>query len=82
LHPLAADLPLEEKFKAYLRERKPLTLEELLERMGDSPSQADQIMSAALKYRLNMPNWRSSLRKQMTSNEELFHHFAFELLES
>jgi HEAT repeat protein len=83
LQPLVSEQPLEEKLRSYIRSGyKPLTLTELLDRMAESPSQADQIMSAALKYRLNVPNWRESLRKQMASNEELFHHFAFELLEA
>ena len=83
LQPLVADLPIEEKMREYRRNgRTPLSLTELLDRLDQSPSLADQIMSATLQYRLNLPNWRESLRQQMPTNQEIFHHFAYELLES
>lgn len=83
LQPLVSELPLEEKLRAYLKgKRKPLSLTELLDKMDKSASQADRIIAATLKYRLDLPNWRASLRQQMSSKEELFHHFAYELLET
>jgi len=83
LQPLVVDLPLEEKMRAYRRGgRTPLSLTELLDRLDQSPSVADQIMSAMLQYRLNLPHWRESVRQQMPENKEIFHHFAYELLES
>lgn len=83
LQPLVADLPLDEKLRAYRKgERTPLSLTELLDRLDQSSSLADQIIAATLQYRLDMPNWRESLRQQMPANEEIFHHFAYELLES
>lgn len=83
LYPLIADLPHEEKMRAYLREgHTPLSLTQLLDRMSKSSIQGDQIVAIALKYRLDMPNWRDSLREQLASNKEMFHHFAYELLEN
>lgn len=83
LYPLIADLPYEEKIYAYLKEgRTPLSLTELLDKMSRSSMHGDQIMAAALKYKLNMPLWRDSLRRQMATHEEIFHHFAYELLET
>lgn len=83
LQPLVSDLPIEEKIRAYKRGgRTALSLTELLDKLDQSPSLADQIMSASLQYRLNIPHWRESIRQQMPANEEIFHHFAYELLES
>lgn len=83
LYPLIADLPNEEKMQTYIKEgRIPLTLSELLDKMSASPIQVDQIMAATLKYRLNMPNWRDSLQKQMNTHKKAFHHFAYEILET
>lgn len=82
LQPLVADCPLEEKMKAYTKGgRTPLSLTELLDRLDQSSSLADQIMAATLQCRLNLPNWRDSIRQQMPLNGEIFHHFAYELLE-
>jgi len=81
LYPLVSDIPFEEKLR-FLNQTPPLSLTDLLDKMDDSSSQADRIMAATLKYRLNLPNWRETLRRQMATNEELFHHFAYELLET
>lgn len=83
LYPLIADLPHEEKMRAYLKEgHTPLSLTQLLDKMSQSSIQGDQIVAIALKYRLDLPNWRESLRQQLTSNKEILHHFAYELLEN
>lgn len=83
LYPLIADLPHEEKMRVYLKEgHAPLSLTELLDKMSQSSIQGDQIVAIALKYRLNLPNWRDSLREQLSSKKEIFHHFAYELLET
>jgi HEAT repeat protein len=83
LRPLVDDLPYEEKLKAYLKAgHKPLSLTDLLDKMNESPAQIDQIIAATLKYHLDLPNWRESLRQQMFRRDEIFHHFAYELLES
>lgn len=81
--PLVGDVPLEEKLHTYTREgRELLSLTALLDKMEQSASLADRLMAAALKHQLDLPNWRDSLRKQMNSNEETFHHFAYELLDT
>lgn len=50
--------------------------------MSASSAQIDQIIAAAMKYHLDLPNWRESLRQQMSRQDEIFHHFAYELLEA
>ncbi|MBA3958621.1 MAG: hypothetical protein H0X51_09565 [Parachlamydiaceae bacterium] len=83
LYPLVADLPHAEKLHAFERAgHKALSLPALLDYLSDSPSQGDRIIAAALKYQLDLPNWRESLRQQMKTHEEVFHHFAYELLET
>lgn len=83
LQPLVADLPQSEKMKAYLKAgHTPLRLNELLDKMSQSSAQIDQIIAITMKHRLNLPDWRESLRGQMKQRDEIFHHFAYELLES
>lgn len=83
LQPLLNDIPHEEKMKAYVKSgNKPLGLNDLLDKMNESAAEIDQIIVATLKYNFNLPNWRESLRQQMSRRDEIFHHFAYELLES
>jgi HEAT repeat protein len=83
LQPLVDDIPYEEKIRAYEKSgRTPLSLIELIEKMSESPAQIDQIIAVTMKYHLNLPNWRESLRQQMSRQDEIFHHFAYELLDS
>lgn len=83
LYPLIADVPKEECLQMYVRSgRTALSLTDLLDKMGRSSMTGDQIMAAALKYRFDLPNWRDSLRRQMAKNEQIFHRFAYELLET
>ncbi len=83
IQPLVADMPHQEKILAYGKgKRTPLSLTDLLDKISQSPAQVDQIVAATLKYRLGLPNWREDLRKQMASHDEIFHHFAYELLQS
>lgn len=83
LRPLLEDIPYEEKLNAYLKSGHTLlSLTELLDKMSESPAQMDRIMAATLKYQLNLPNWRESLRQQMLQQDEIFHHFAYELLDA
>ncbi len=83
LQPLVDDIPYEEKIRAYVKSgHKPLNLNELLDKMSESSAQIDQIIAATMKYHLDFPNWRESLRQQMSRQDEIFHHFAYELLES
>jgi len=80
LFPLISDLPRDEKLRHYRQE--PLSLPQVLDRMDTSPSVADRIMAAMTRYQLNFPNWRDSVKKQMTTEGEIFHRFAYELLET
>jgi hypothetical protein len=83
LQPLVEDVPHEEKMRAYIKSgHKALSLTNLLDKMSESSAQVDRIISATMKYHLNLPNWRESLRQQMFKHDEIFHHFAYELLES
>ena len=83
LQPLVDDIPYNEKIRMYKKSTSfPLSLNDLLDRMSESSAQIDQIISATLKVHLNLPNWRESLRKQMSRQDEIFHHFAYELLDS
>lgn len=84
LLPLIETIPIEEKMRAFYKYyQKPVSLhlEALLHELDDSPSLSDQIISAHLKATLKIPNWRETLREQMKTSEEAFHHFAYELLE-
>jgi HEAT repeat protein len=83
LQPLVDDIPYGEKIRAYEKSgHQPLSLTALLDKMGESSAQIDQIIAATMKYHLDLPNWRESLRQQMSKQDEIFHHFAYELLES
>lgn len=83
LQPLVDDIPYEEKIRAYIKSgHKTLSLNDLLDKMSESSAQIDQIIAATMKYHLNLPNWRESLRQQMSRQDEIFHRFAYELLDS
>lgn len=83
LQPLVDDIPYEEKIRTYEKtNHKALNLNALLDKMSESPAQIDQIIAATMKYHLDLPNWRESLRQQMSRQDEIFHHFAYELLDS
>lgn len=85
LSPLIDDIPLQEKLDACLKWKKKhpnLTLSDLLDKLESSPSVFDKIVAATLKAKLEMPNWRKSLREQIKTCDETFHHFAYGLLES
>lgn len=82
--PLVDDLPLEEKMAACLRwqgDFLTLTLPELLDKLECSPALFDKIVATRLKAKLEMPDWRQNLRKQMKQSSESFHQFAYEMLE-
>lgn len=85
LRPLVSDLPDQEKLQFYRHRHNGninLSLVQLLDHLENSSAFVDKIVSAALKYRLNVSDWRASLLKQLSTNEELFQHFAHELLET
>lgn len=80
LQPLVDELPLSVKLKSSTN--VPLSLTELVAVLQKSPSLTDQIAAAAVSSALQMPNWRATLKQQMKNNEEIFNHFAYELLET
>ncbi|MDR3623927.1 MAG: hypothetical protein P4L16_02170 [Chlamydiales bacterium] len=82
LKPLIDERPLTEKLKFYKKRIKLVSLEELLDLLENAPSCAKQIIALTLKAKLNLSGWRESLQKRMETKDELFHHFAYELLES
>lgn len=82
LYPLIAELPFSEKIHAATKAIEgELTLAELLDKLSQSPMQGDRVIAVAFKYRLEMPNWRESLR-QLSSQDEIFYNFESELLET
>lgn len=83
LYPLIGDLPLREKLHRCLQYTNThLTVEEVLEKMAKAATTLNLILATTWKYRLDLPNWRDMLRKEMANREEIFHHFAYELLET
>lgn len=80
IQPLVDELPLSVKLKSSTGQQ--LSLQELLEILGQSPSLLDQVASAAVSASEKLPEWRSSLKQRMRNNEEIFNHFAYELLET
>ena len=84
LLPLIEEAPKEEKIyrlQKYDPSLTPFSLEELLDELHESPSLSDKVIAAQLKAELEIPNWKETLKKQMKTSEEAFHHFAYELLE-
>jgi HEAT repeat protein len=80
LQPLVDELPLSVKLKSSTM--NPLSLNELLAILRTSPSLTDQVAAAAISSSENLPDWRATLKRQMKNNEEIFNHFAYELLET
>lgn len=80
IQPLVDEIPLTEKLRSYPVSK--ISLEELLEILHSSPSTVDQIAAAAVSSSLQLTGWRETLKKQMAGKEEIFHHFAYEVLET
>lgn len=79
LYPLVADLPLKEKLRFCLKYAKTdLDITQVLEKMETTPNTLDKILAATWKYRLQLPNWRSSLQKYYASKEDVPYNLAFE----
>lgn len=82
LEPLIDDRHPEQKLRHYIKEGGiPLNLTQLLDAMTHSSSRGDQIISLAMKAQLKTPDWRLTLKEKLRNSEEIFHHFANELLE-
>ncbi|MFA6915821.1 MAG: hypothetical protein WC222_05445 [Parachlamydiales bacterium] len=83
IYPLVADIPLEEKLAACKKMiENPLSLPELLEKMSESFSPLEVMVAAIYMRQLHLPLWRETLLNQMKTHEEIFHHFAYELLQA
>lgn len=83
LRPFLEDVPPQEIFNSYLRNKKELlTLEQLLIILQKSSSHVDQIVSVTLMQEINAPHWKEALNRLLSSNEPIFRHFARELIES
>lgn len=80
IQPLVDELPLHEKLKKEPLEK--LSLPELLNKLSSSPALVDQVAAAAISSTLQLSGWRANLKQQMVGKEEIFHHFAYELLET
>lgn len=81
IYPLVADIPMEEKLSACRKMIDVLNLPELLERMSESSSPLEVMVAAMYMRQLHLPLWRETLLNQMKSQEKIFHHFAYELLQ-
>lgn len=82
IEPLIDERHPEEKIRHYLKNGGiPYNLNQLLDAMQHSPTLADQIVSISLKARLKTPGWQKALYQKMKEGEEIFQHFANELLE-
>jgi len=85
IRPLIDDTPWEEKVEAFskINGKYPnLTLQQLLDNLQASPSFFDKTVAVHLKAKLQMPDWKQSLREQIKISDDPFYHYAYELLES
>ncbi len=81
LRQLIEDVPPEEMLRTYYsRQADLMPLSELLEKMSLSASPVDQIAAVATMYQLKLPELENALKRQVHSHEEIFQHFAQELL--
>lgn len=82
LRPLLENVPAGEIMQYYLgRKNNVLSLDELLIHLSKSSSQVDRLVSLTLMKKLNLPRWKDFLAKLLSSNEEIFRHYASELIE-
>jgi hypothetical protein len=83
LYPLIQDLPLKEKLKCCEKHiSNSCTLPEILDKLEKMANTLDLVLALTWKYRLDLPDWRIALRKQMARRDSIFHNFAYELLET
>lgn len=83
MRPLISDLPMKDKLHFCHRfVDTTYGIIEVLEKLAVSHSTLDIILAATWKYHVKLPGWRPFLRNQMVNQEEIFHHFAYELLET
>jgi hypothetical protein len=83
LEPLICEHSIETKIQIYLKATYPaLNLNDLLDKLSASSSEANNLIAATVKRRFNLAGWRSKLKKQMPSHSKLFQDIAYELLET
>jgi hypothetical protein len=83
IDPLICEIPFEEKMEQFKKETANLEdFDALLERLSHSSLDLDQIIATTYKHRFKSFNWKHTLKKQMSTNAELFHDFAMELLDT
>lgn len=82
LEPLIDARAFEKKLRHYLKRGFiPLKLTQLLDILAESPSLTDQMVAVWMKAKLQTSDWKELLHQKMQDNEEIFRHFAQELLE-
>jgi hypothetical protein len=84
IRPLIDDVPKVVRLQAYKNMTKlpeTISLNDLLDILEKSSKMFDKTISAHLKTKLKLPNWKESLTKQIKTCDESFHHFASELIE-
>ncbi len=80
LRPLIENLPAKEIFNRHPDKNKyDCDLKTLLEKLSDSSSPVDKIVSLSLMKEFNFEGWRAIAEKLSLSHEQIFTHFAREL---
>lgn len=83
LYPLIADLPLKEKLRFCVKYTDTtLELPEMLKELEGKANTLELVLALTWMYRLDVPEWRTALRKHIITQEEAFHRFTYELLET
>lgn len=83
LRPLIENIPASEVLRKYIEGRRHvLDLSELLNKLCRSSSPVNRIVSVTLMKQFNEPQWKDMLNNLLSSQEEIFRHFARELIES
>jgi hypothetical protein len=83
LKSLLEEAPVDIKLSYYTKlGGKSLSLSELLLKMERSPSLADEIVAYTYMQKLNLNDWKRTLKEHMTTSEPIFKHFAYELLDT
>jgi ATP/ADP translocase/HEAT repeat protein len=83
LRPLIENIPPSEVLRKYVEGRKRvMDLPELLKKLSRSSSPVNRIVSVTLMKEFDEPEWKDVLLSLFSSHEEIFRHFARELIDS
>lgn len=83
LRPLIENVPPCEVIRQYLKgDRQILDLSGLLKKLSHSSAPVNRIVSVTLMKQFGEAGWKEALSTLLSSNEEIFKHFAKELSES